>query len=181
MIKRKSAIFLNVAENIGKESIPVNEDQPSIVTNEQILEFFNHYCNIYLSAFRPGYGTRSTFLKIIEDWEKALDENKFVAAILMDLSKAFDFLPRDLLLLKMKAYVFSENALKLIKLSIYYSFILSNFNYCPLTWRFCGETNTHTKKKKKKLRKYKKELYASYIMTIHQIMNRFSQILKCQL
>jgi len=33
---------------------------------------------------------------------------------------------------------------KLGKLNIYYSFILSNFNYCPLTWHFCGET--HTKK-----------------------------------
>ena len=63
-----------------------------------------------------------TLLKIIKDWKKALDENTFVAAILMDLSKAFDCLPYDLLLLKMKAYVFfcccfvfSENALKLVK------------------------------------------------------------------
>jgi len=31
---------------------------------------------------------------------------------------------------------------KLGKLNIYYSFILSNFNYCPLTWHFCSETNT---------------------------------------
>jgi hypothetical protein len=30
--------------------------------------------------------------KIIEDWKKALDENKYIAAILMDLSKAFDCL-----------------------------------------------------------------------------------------
>jgi len=29
---------------------------------------------------------------------------------------------------------------KLGKLNIYYSFILSNFNYCPLTWHFCSET-----------------------------------------
>jgi hypothetical protein len=28
------------------------------------------------------------------------------------------------------------------KLTIYYSFILSNFNYCPLVWHFCGESNT---------------------------------------
>jgi hypothetical protein len=28
------------------------------------------------------------------------------------------------------------------KLTIYYSFILSNFNYCPLVWHFCGEGNT---------------------------------------
>jgi hypothetical protein len=31
---------------------------------------------------------------------------------------------------------------KLGKLTIYYSFIMSNFNYCPLVWHFCGETNT---------------------------------------
>jgi hypothetical protein len=31
---------------------------------------------------------------------------------------------------------------KLGKLTIYYSFILSNFNYCPLVWHFCGESNT---------------------------------------
>jgi hypothetical protein len=31
---------------------------------------------------------------------------------------------------------------KLGKLTIYYSFIMSNFNYCPLVWHFCGEKNT---------------------------------------
>ena len=31
---------------------------------------------------------------------------------------------------------------KLGKLTMYYSFIMSNFNYCPLVWHFCGETNT---------------------------------------
>lgn len=31
---------------------------------------------------------------------------------------------------------------KLGRLNIYYSFIMSNFNYCPLTWHFCGEVNT---------------------------------------
>ena len=25
--------------------------------------------------------------------------------------------------------------------TIYNSFILSNFNYCPLVWHFCGKTN----------------------------------------
>ena len=31
---------------------------------------------------------------------------------------------------------------RLGKLNIYHSFILSNFNYCPLTWHFCGEVDT---------------------------------------
>ena len=35
----------------------------------------------------------------------------------------------------------SKQLCKLGKLNIYYSFIMSNFNYCPLTWHFCGEVN----------------------------------------
>jgi hypothetical protein len=44
-----------------------------------------------------------------------LDDNKFIAAILMDLSKAFDCLPHNLLMLKLEAYGLSENSLKLLK------------------------------------------------------------------
>ena len=31
---------------------------------------------------------------------------------------------------------------RLGRLTVYHSFILSNFNYCPLTWHFCSEANT---------------------------------------
>ena len=82
--------------------------------NAQLTEYFNHHFDIFLSAFRAQYGCQSTFLRVIEDWKQALDQNKYVAAILMDLSKAFDCLPHDLLLLKLKTYGFSENALKLM-------------------------------------------------------------------
>ena len=57
-----------------------------------------------LSAFRPGFGCQTTLLKIVEDWKRALDDNKYIAAISMDLSKAFDCLPHNLLLLKLEAY-----------------------------------------------------------------------------
>ena len=48
--------------------------------------------------------------KIVEDWRQALDNNLYVASILMDLSKAFDCLPNDLLLTKLKAYDQSHSA-----------------------------------------------------------------------
>ena len=83
--------------------------------NVQLLDFFETKFHTNLSAFRPGYGCQSTLLRIIEDWKQALDDNKYVAAILMDLSKAFGCLPHGLLLLKLKYYGLSENALKLMK------------------------------------------------------------------
>ena len=66
---------------------------------EWIVDFFNPHFNMYLYAFRLGFGCQSTLLRIIEDWEQAIDEIKYVAAVLNDLPKVFDYLPQDLLLL----------------------------------------------------------------------------------
>ena len=53
-------------------------------------------------------------MRLLEDWRKALDKNECVAAIMMDLSKAFDWLPHGLLIVKLKAYGLSEGAVKLL-------------------------------------------------------------------
>ena len=68
-----------------------------------------------LSAFRPGFGCQTALLKIVEDWKRALDDNKYIAAIPMDLSKAFDCLPHNLLLLKLEAYGLTKQSLNLLK------------------------------------------------------------------
>jgi hypothetical protein len=52
---------------------------------DQLTDFFNFHFHPSLSAFRKGFGCHTALLKIIEDWKKALDENKYIAAI-----KAFD-------------------------------------------------------------------------------------------
>jgi hypothetical protein len=48
-----------------------------------------------VKGFRSGYSCQDTLIRIIEDWKNLLDNNQYVAAILMDLSKAFDCLPRS--------------------------------------------------------------------------------------
>ena len=83
--------------------------------NDQLVFYFSKIVHPYLSAFRSGYGCQTALLKIIEDWKNALDQHKFAAAILMDLSKAFDCLPHDLLLQKLKYYGTSKSALNLIQ------------------------------------------------------------------
>jgi hypothetical protein len=83
--------------------------------NEQLVLYFSKKFHPYLSTFRSGYGCQTALLKIIEDWKKALDQHKFTAAMLMDLSKAFDCLPHDLLLQKFKYYGTSKSALNLIQ------------------------------------------------------------------
>ena len=50
-------------------------------------------------------------IRLIENWKQALDENFEVGTVLMDLSKAFDCIPHDLLIAKLYAYGFSEKVL----------------------------------------------------------------------
>jgi len=56
-----------------------------------------------------------TTLRLIEDWKSALDKNCYVAAMLIDLSKAFDWLPHDILLSKLADYELSSQSVKLLE------------------------------------------------------------------
>jgi hypothetical protein len=58
---------------------------------EQLSHYFENIFQSFVSAFRPGFGCNTALLKIIEDWKKAIDCNQNTAAVLMDLSKDFDF------------------------------------------------------------------------------------------
>ena len=82
--------------------------------NSQLSAYFNLHFNPFLSAFRSGYGCQTTLLCIVEDWKQALDKNYYLAAVLMDLSKAFDCLPHDLLIVKLKHYGVTDSSLNLI-------------------------------------------------------------------
>jgi hypothetical protein len=62
-----------------------------------------------LAAFRSGFKYQSTLLRL-KIGKQSLDNKESVAAILMDLSKAFYSLPHDLLLLKLKCYDLSQTA-----------------------------------------------------------------------
>ena len=51
---------------------------------------------------------------MLEKWKKAVDNEEYVSALFLDLSKAFGTINHDLLLAKLKAYGFSSNTLKLM-------------------------------------------------------------------
>jgi hypothetical protein len=67
-----------------------------------------------LCAFRKGHGCQTTLLSLLEDWKCALDQNLYVAAVLMDLSKDFDCLPHAILLCKLSSYGLSSKSVELL-------------------------------------------------------------------
>ena len=93
---------------------------------KQLSDHFENLLNPFGAAFRSGYGCQSTLLRILEDCKKALDSDTYLAAILMDLSKAFDCLPHDLLPLKLSNYGVNDSALNSLKVIFLIENIVSN-------------------------------------------------------
>ena len=58
--------------------------------------------------------TQKALLRLVEKWKTSLDKNGLAAALLMDLSKAFDNINHNLLIAKLNAYGFGKCALTTI-------------------------------------------------------------------
>ncbi|XP_028405242.1 uncharacterized protein LOC114527747 [Dendronephthya gigantea] len=83
--------------------------------NSQLSAYFKDRMSKYLSAFRKHHSCQTALLHLIEDWKHKLDNGSVVGLIVLDLSKAFDSLPHDLLIAKLRAYGFDEASLQLMK------------------------------------------------------------------
>ena len=70
--------------------------------------------SLFLSAYRKNYSLQNILISLIEEWRKDLDNNFVVEAVLTDLSNVFDCTPHDLLIAKLSAYNFSDEALSYI-------------------------------------------------------------------
>ena len=83
----------------------------------------------YLCGFRKNHNVQYSLLKMIENWKKKQSDNdEKVGVIFMDLSKAFDTINHSLLLAKLKAYGFSNQALSLLQSYLYSRFHRGTIN-----------------------------------------------------
>ena len=75
----------------------------------QIHSYIDKYLSPYLFGFRKGHSTEQCLNIMLESWKKALDKKQCAAAVLTDLSKAFECLNHELLIAKLEAYGFDKN------------------------------------------------------------------------
>jgi len=84
------------------------------IFHTQMTNYINSILSQYVSAYRKHYSCQHVLIRLIENWKRDIDEGQVVGAVLMDLSKAFDCIPHDLLIAKLSAYGFDNSALTLI-------------------------------------------------------------------
>ena len=77
-----------------------------------MTHIFDKIMSENLSAFCKNYSTQQFLLRLTEQWRSFLDDNKYLGAILMGLSKAFDHHPHDLLIAKLSPYGLDNKVLK---------------------------------------------------------------------
>ena len=106
-------------DDLDKENYrPVSVLPPKIIERVmyiQIESFMEDKLSELLTGFRKNHGTQHSLVNMLEKWKNTLDKGGFVCAILMDLSKAYDTMNHDLLIAKLGAYGFQENALVFMK------------------------------------------------------------------
>ena len=65
---------------------------------DQLHEYAETFLNKLLCGFPDSHSTQHTLFRLLQKWQKELDSSGIVGAILMDLSKAYDCLPHDLII-----------------------------------------------------------------------------------
>ena len=86
---------------------------------KQIDAFIQIKLSKLLTGFRKNHSTQNCLVTMLNVWKKSIDRGENLCAIFMDLSKAFDTMRHDLLIAKLGAYGFNDDAL---------NYMLSYFN-----------------------------------------------------
>ena len=80
----------------------------------QLSEYSESFLSHILCGFRKAHSTQHALFKLLQSWQKELDNGGFVGTILMDLSKAYDCIPHELLIAKLKCYGIGNGSLRLL-------------------------------------------------------------------
>ena len=70
---------------------------------KKLTNYVDTFLSKFISACRKSYTCNHVLIRLLESWKKSLDQKKFVGAVLMDLSKAFDAILHNLFIAKMHA------------------------------------------------------------------------------
>ena len=73
------------------------------VIYNQLGIYVDTFLNKLLCGFRKAHSTQHALFKLLQRWQKELDNSGLVSTILKDLSKAYDCLPHDLIIAKFEA------------------------------------------------------------------------------
>ena len=103
-------------DNTNKENYRPNSILPTIsnifesLMFHQITPYVSNILSPYLCGLREGYTTQHALPRLIDKINKGIDKKLKIGLFMTDLSKAFDCIPHELLIAKLHAYNFENQA-----------------------------------------------------------------------
>ena len=85
------------------------------LVHSRVSPQFRSILQKFVFAYRKHHGCDKALLSLTEEWRKKLDDRKIIGLVSMDLSKAFDSLPHDLIVKKFKEYGADERTTNIIE------------------------------------------------------------------
>ena len=82
--------------------------------HNQLYDYAETFLNKLLCGFCKAHSTQHALFRLLQKWKKELDLSEIVGTILMDLSKAYDCLPHDLVKANLEAYGLDTNSLRFL-------------------------------------------------------------------
>ena len=82
------------------------------IMRKRISDYIGKFLSSFLCGYRKDFRTQYALSTPTERWKFCLDKLVFTGALLMDLSKAFDKINHELLIVKLHAYGLSTDALE---------------------------------------------------------------------
>ena len=84
------------------------------VIYNQLSDYSDSFLNNILCGFRKAHSTRYALLKLLQSWQRVLDNGGFIGTIVMDLLKACDCTPHNLLIGKLECYGVDKGSLRIL-------------------------------------------------------------------
>ena len=84
------------------------------VMYDQFYIYTNNFLNELLCGFCKTHSTQHAIFNLLQAWQNELVNSGFIGTILMDLSRAYDYLPHDLLIARLGAYGLHRFSLRLL-------------------------------------------------------------------
>ena len=95
--------------------LPILNNIYESLVSDQLSVYFKDILSGFISAYRKNYSCERTLLRPKEEWRASLDNKELVAVISLDLSKAFDCVPHELLVANLKECGVAENGVALLR------------------------------------------------------------------
>ena len=84
------------------------------LVNSRLASHFEDVYHNNVFAYRDYHGCDTAILSLTEQFKKELDNHKVISLVSMDLSKAFDTLPHDLIVKKLEDYGGDSKVINLV-------------------------------------------------------------------